>query len=115
LIGLGKNCSKNKLYKILFIGQSSYKPSPQNMSTIVLFDNEYCHITNNEDGTQYLVEGPKRLTLSSSESCPKGKQNKVTLKQTQYCIVENPFDKNSNKYEIGGFKLFFNTFFKKYK
>ena len=72
------------------------------MSTLVLYDNEYTHITNNEDGNQYLVEGPKRLTLSSSESCPNGKQTKITLKQNQFCSVENPFEKKTGKYTMGG-------------
>eukprot|EP01080_Neovahlkampfia_damariscottae_P003362 gene3362-5909_t len=71
------------------------------MSTLVLYDNEYTHITNNEDGSQYLVEGPKRITLSSSESCPDGKQNKITLRQNQYCSVENPFDKTKSNYHMG--------------
>lgn len=80
------------------------------MSTIILYDNEYCHVTNNEVGSKYLVEGPKRITLSSNESCDDGKRSKVTLKQNQYCVVENPFDIKTQKYKMGGNRHSFLTF-----
>jgi len=62
-------------------------------TAIILFDDEFCHVVNNDNGVVELMEGPLRLTLPSNKSLT-GEKNrkKIVLKENQYIIINNPYD-----------------------
>ena len=70
-------------------------------SVLLLTKLQYCHIINNNTGEIRLVEGPYRGSLESHESIYGRVQNKIILKDGQYAIILNPYDKEKEEIKYG--------------
>jgi len=63
---------------------------------LILYDDDYCHVANNDNGVVELIEGPLRLTLPSNKVLHgEKKRKKIILKESQYIIITNPYDTKS--------------------
>lgn len=67
----------------------------------ILYEDEYVHVVNNETGIVELVEGPARFVLPATKSIVGSKKKKITLKDNQFCVIKNPFDKERGELEMG--------------
>jgi hypothetical protein len=60
----------------------------------ILYEDEYCHVINNETGELDLIEGPTRFVLPPNKSVHgAAKRKKIVLKENQYVIIQHPYDK----------------------
>ena len=72
------------------------------MSTIILQEDEFIHVSNLENGDLFLVEGPNRFELPSNCSLVGNcKRRRIILKDDEYCSILNPFDRETEKYRYG--------------
>lgn len=63
-------------------------------SILLLTKLQYCHVIDNNTGVVKLVEGPYRGPLESNEAIYGSIEDKLIVKEGQYAIILNPFDKN---------------------
>lgn len=68
---------------------------------IILQDDEYCHVLNNDNGTIQLHEGPLRITLYPNQSLFGNKKRKVIVKENEWVVVLNPFDPKTGLIQMG--------------
>ena len=54
---------------------------------------QFCHVIDNNTGVVRLVEGPYRGPLESNEAIYGSIKNKLIVKEGQYAIILNPYDK----------------------
>ncbi len=80
----------------------SHEMGEENKNTILLLTKlQYCHIIDNNTGEVRLVEGPYRSPLDSNESIYGTIRDKIILKDGQYIIILNPYDKEKDQILYG--------------
>ena len=70
-------------------------------SILLLTKLQYCHVIDNNSGEVRLVEGPYRGPLESNEDIYGKIENKLIVKEGQYAIILNPYDKQSGDVKHG--------------
>ena len=74
-------------------------------AAVILTEAEYCHILNNDDGVERLVDGPARISLRSNEVMTSKPKQKILLVENQYVEIRNPYDHIKGVYNMGGKKV----------
>lgn len=81
------------------------KNKNQNYSkkTLILTEQEYCHLIHKRSGKIDLIEGPSRIHLSpfSFKSILGGRRKKIILQEDQFAIILNPYDKKTKNIKFG--------------
>ncbi len=70
-------------------------------SILLLTKLQYCHVIDNNTGVVRLVEGPYRGSLESNEAIYGKIEDKLIVKEGQYAIILNPFNKEINDVKHG--------------
>ncbi len=72
---------------------------------LLLTLHQYCHIINNNTGIVRLVEGPYRGPLESNEAVFGTIYDKVIVKEGQYAVILNPYDKQLEDLRHGDLEI----------
>lgn len=75
----------------------------EELKTILLTNDKYIHIINENSGKIRLVEGPIRVQLQSHENIHLEIHKKITLRSNEYCTLLNPINEgvlNAGKREV---------------
>ncbi|KAL0484707.1 major vault protein [Acrasis kona] len=77
-----------------------------NMSApMILFQDTYCHVLNNETGEIELIEGPKRFILPATKTLIGDKRAKLVVKEGQYVEVLNPYNPETKQCVMGQIEI----------